>query len=66
MAANANRVIRGVKVQHPCGDPNLPEQADRALGLKLVQTAMRALETPVTGPTMFEPSEPVKEAGDAS
>lgn len=66
MAANANRVVRGVKVQHPCGDPNLPEQADRALSLTLVKTALRALQTPVTGPTMFEPSESVQEAGDAS
>jgi len=27
LAANANRVIRGVQVQHPCGDPKLPEEA---------------------------------------
>ena len=57
IAANASRVVRGVKVQHPCGDPKLPEQADRELSFNIVMTALRALQTPVTGPTLFEPSE---------
>ncbi|MCI0438906.1 MAG: hypothetical protein L0177_07205 [Chloroflexi bacterium] len=57
IAANASRVVRGVKVQHPCGDPNLPERADRELMMRIVRTALRAIQTPVTGPTLFEPSE---------
>ena len=57
IAANASRVVRGVKVQHPCGDPKLPEQADRELSLSIVMAALRALQTPVTEPTLFEPSE---------
>lgn len=55
LAANANRVVRGVQVQHPCGDPKLPEEADRHLQARIVRTALSALETPVTGPTLFEP-----------
>lgn len=66
LAANANRVVRGVKVQHPCGDPNLPDEADRALSLRIVEAALRALQTPVTGPTLFEPSDQVKEGVYAS
>ena len=50
-------VVRGVKVQHPCGDPKLPDEADRELSLRIVMTALRAVQTPVTGPTLFEPSE---------
>jgi hypothetical protein len=42
-------------VQHPCGDPKLPEEADRALSLRIVQAALGALTTAVTGPTLFEP-----------
>jgi hypothetical protein len=55
LAANANRVVRGVQVQHPCGDPKLPEEADRHLQLRIVRAALSALETAVTGPTLFEP-----------
>ena len=57
IAANASRVVRGIKVQHPCGDPNLPEEADKELSLNIVRTALKAIQTPVTGPTLFEPSE---------
>ncbi len=36
--------------------------------LRIVRTALRALQTPVTGPTLFEPSqdEPQREAVHAS
>jgi len=44
-----------VQVQHPCGDPKLPAEADRDLSLRIVRTALRALQTAVTGPTLFEP-----------
>jgi len=47
--------VRGVQVQHPCGDPKLPDEADRDLSLRIVRTALRALQTAVTGPTLFEP-----------
>ena len=55
LAANSNRVVRGVRVQHPCGDPTLPAEADRNLSLRIVRTALSALRTEVTGPTLFEP-----------
>jgi glycine/betaine/sarcosine/D-proline reductase family selenoprotein B len=55
IAANANRVVRGVQVQHPCGDPKLPPEADWDLSLRIVSTALEALQTAVTGPTLFEP-----------
>ncbi len=57
ISANAGRVVRGVKIQHVCGDPRLPEEADRALSLRIVRTALKALQTQVSGPTLFEPSE---------
>ena len=55
LAANANRVVRGVQVQHPCGDPKLPEEADRDLRRRIVLTALAALKTPVSKPTLFDP-----------
>ncbi len=51
--AKANRIIRGVKIPHPCGDPNLPEASDRLMRRGIVMTALRALETDVSGPTEF-------------
>jgi hypothetical protein len=42
-------------VQHPCGDPKLPAEADRDLSLRIVLTALSALRTPVTEPTLFDP-----------
>ena len=53
----ANRVIRGVRIEHVCGDPALTEEADLALGQRIVQTALRALRTTVSGPTLFDPAQ---------
>lgn len=51
----ANRVVRGVRIEHVCGDPSLAEDADLALGHRIVGTALRALTTRVEGPTLFDP-----------
>ena len=56
LGAGANRVVRGVRVEHVCGDPALSEAADRELRRRIVETALRALRTPVTGPTLFDPA----------
>jgi hypothetical protein len=42
-------------VQHPCGDPKLPEEADRDLSLRIVLTALSAVQTAVVEPTLFDP-----------
>ena len=47
--------MRGTQVQHPCGDPTLPPEADTDLSLRIVSIALEALQTAVTGPTLFEP-----------
>jgi glycine/betaine/sarcosine/D-proline reductase family selenoprotein B len=55
LGAGANRVVTGVRVEHVCGDPGLSEAADLELRRRIVATALRALETPVEGPTRFDP-----------
>jgi glycine reductase complex component B subunit gamma len=55
----ANRVVRGVKIPHPCGDPNLDEAADRALRLRIVGGALKALSRSLPQPTIFEPCDAV-------
>jgi glycine reductase len=61
LGAGANRVVRGVRVEHVCGDPALSDAADRQLRRRIVATALRALGTAVEGPTLFEPA---AEAGE--
>ena len=52
----ANRIVKGVSIPHPCGDPNLPAPLDARLRRQIVQAALKALESEVTGPTVFTPN----------
>jgi glycine reductase len=52
----ANRIVKGISIPHPCGDPSLPRELDRRLRREIVQTALRALESDVKGPTLFSPN----------
>jgi glycine reductase len=45
--------VQGIKIEHVCGDPALPPEADRVLRRGIVERALRALATPVEGPTLF-------------
>ena len=57
LKVGANRVVRGRRFSHPCGDPALDADGERALRLALVRKAVLALATPVGGPTLFEVTE---------
>ncbi len=52
----ANRIVKGVSIPHPCGDPSLPPELDARLRREIVETALKALESEVTGPTVFSPN----------
>ena len=52
----ASRIIRGVRIPHPCGDPGLPPEMDASLRKNIVKTALDALKAEVPGPTLFTPS----------
>ena len=55
LAAEVSRVVRGVRVEHVCGDPALNEENDLRLMRRIVETALKAMQTEVTGPTLFDP-----------
>ena len=57
LKVGANRIVRGNRFSHPCGHPSLGPAEERAWRIELVRTALRALGTPVEGPTVFEPAE---------
>lgn len=59
MTTGANRVIRGARIEHVCGDPSLGPEKDYAYGLRIVRTALEAITVAVAGPTLFDP-----QAGD--
>ncbi len=50
-----NRVITGIKIPHPCGDPSAPAESDLTLRQEIVRTALEALQKGVEGPTIFVP-----------
>ena len=62
LTTGANRVIRGARIEHVCGDPALGPDKDYAFGMRIVTTALRALTVAVPGPTLFDPMAPGKAA----
>jgi hypothetical protein len=61
LTTGANRVIRGARIEHVCGDPHLGPEKDYAYGMHIVRTALDAICAPVTGPTLFDPLEQTSE-----
>lgn len=57
LTTGANRVVRGARIEHVCGDPNLGPEKDYAYGMRIVRMALEAMCTPVTEPTLFDPLE---------
>ncbi|MBI2217206.1 MAG: hypothetical protein HYU51_07910 [Candidatus Rokubacteria bacterium] len=57
LKVGANRVLRGNRFSHPCGNPALAPADERAWRLALVRRAIEVLSTRVEGPTLFEPQE---------
>lgn len=55
MTTGAPRVVKGARIEHVVGDPSLGPEKDRAYGLAIVREALRALQTPVSQPTLFDP-----------
>jgi hypothetical protein len=65
LTTGANRVVRGCRIEHVCGNPDLGADKDREYGLRIIRTALRALGTNVSGPTLFDPTEETGEAAHA-
>jgi hypothetical protein len=55
LTTGANRVIRGARIEHVCGDPTLSPEKDYAFGMQIVRTALAAITVAVPGPTLFDP-----------
>lgn len=54
LTVGANRIIPAIGIPHPLGDPNLSKAESKKLRRKLVERALKALQTPVIEQTVFE------------
>ncbi|MBA3642977.1 MAG: hypothetical protein H0W59_02770 [Chloroflexia bacterium] len=55
MTTGAPRVVKGARIEHVVGDPNLGPAKDHAYGLQIVRGALASLQTAVEGPHLFDP-----------
>ena len=54
LAAGVSRVVKGVRVEHVCGDPRLSAENDAQVATRIVEKALEALNTDVAEPTLFD------------
>ena len=54
LTVGANRILPTVAIPYPLGDPKLTPADEKELRYKLVKRALKALETPVDGQTVFQ------------
>ena len=57
LTTGANRVVKGARIEHVCGDPTLSPEKAYAFGMRIVTGALDALTVAVPGPTLFDPME---------
>ena len=50
----ANRIVPGVAIPHPTGDPAHGAEADHAARRELLQRALKAMQTEISEQTIFE------------
>jgi glycine reductase len=50
----ANRIVPAVAIPHPLGDPSKSRDEEKALRRRLIEKALRALQTRIEGQTVFE------------
>lgn len=53
----ASRIVKGVKIPHPCGDPSLPPEVDAKRRRAIVEKALEALAADVDETTVFDAEE---------
>ena len=54
LTIGANRIVPGVGIPYPMGDPLQGEEDSKAIRERLVRRALKALQTPVESQTVFE------------
>lgn len=55
-SVGVSRIITGGGIPYPAGDPNLPSEREVEFRRRLVEKALEAVGTEVSGPTIFDVS----------
>ena len=53
LTVGANRIVPTVAIPHPLGDPTRTPEEDKALRRRLVERALKALQTDISEQTVF-------------
>ncbi len=53
LTVGANRIVPGVAIPHPVGDPTRGAEGDRAVRRQLLERALKAIMTPIEEQTVF-------------
>ena len=54
LTVGANRIVPTIAIPHPLGNPSLDKKDEYELRYKLVEKALKALETEVDTQTVFD------------
>ena len=54
LTVGSNRIVPGVAIPHPVGDPEHGSDADKAVRRELLLRAFKAMTTPIEEQTIFE------------
>lgn len=57
LTVGANRIVPGVAIPHPLGDPSKSVDEEKLIRRQLVEKALKALQTEVTEQTVFKDEE---------
>lgn len=49
-----SRIVEGVGIPYPLGDPTLPKEIELQQRIQILENAVNAFLTQVTGPTIFK------------
>lgn len=53
MGVGANRIVPAISIPHPCGNPELPPEREKALRRQIAEKALAALQAEITVQTVF-------------
>lgn len=54
LTVGANRIVPGIAIPHPTGDPSLGPEGDKEVRRELLLRSFKAMTTPITEQTIFE------------
>ena len=54
LTVGTNRIVPGVAITHPVGNPELGPEVDKAARRELLMRAFKAMTTPIEEQTIFE------------